>query len=92
MHETDFWNSEYWVVANRITAYMDREDRAWQKYSYLAYYMLMPYMKKGRNLSPQKLAPWAWNGGINNSPKRLTAEEERERFAKEDEYMRRKYG
>jgi len=84
MSESDFWESPLWVVLNRIKGYSDREQREWQRASWQVYYL--GHWKKGSNINPQKLAPWAWDL---EKQKPLTLEEQQARFGKADAYMKK---
>jgi hypothetical protein len=90
MSETDFWDNEMWMAFNRMEGYRQKEKKDWQLFSWLGTLVVSPYVKKGQQNTPDKLAPWAWDEA-KEQKRPLSAEEKRKLFAEADERVKRAY-
>lgn len=96
MTESDFWDSEIWVILNRIDAwgrkYEQQEKGALQRISLLGSWLLNPYSKKGKPVKPQDLLPSVWEGvKLGNDKGPLSLEERQKIFARHDAIARKKF-
>lgn len=61
--EEQFWNSRPEIVFKTWKGRIDEKNRSgdWERLRILGTWILSPHVKKGHNISPEKLLPLPWD-------------------------------
>lgn len=98
MPEDEFWNTTWRSLYNRIEGFFEVENRKeqaqWERVRWQSALILQMFAKKGKRVKPKDLIEFPWEQDSKPKPppgRKLSPEEQREKFAELDAKMRAKW-
>jgi hypothetical protein len=98
MPEEEFWDTTWRSLYNRIEGYFEIENKKeqanWERVRWQSALILQMFAKKGKKVKLKDVAVFPWEQESTPKPppgRKLTPEEQREKFAQIDAQMRKKW-
>ena len=98
MPEDEYLDTTLRMLYYRIEGFFELEDRRekghWERVRWQSALVLNMFAKKGQQIKPKQLVTFPWETDqaiIKPLPRVLTREEQREKFAKYDQLMQKKW-